>query len=85
MATLTVAELAQVRRSLSPREDVPVDYTRGEINAAVQAVENWFEANRPGLTAAVATAVNNRTFAFINLDHIITSWCRYRVEKARVR
>jgi len=55
MAILIADELAELRRSCAS-ERATVDYTKPQINAALQAIEDWFEANRASLGAAIEAA-----------------------------
>ena len=54
MATLIADDLADLRQA-QQRVRV-VDHPKPVVNAALQAVENWFEASRPSLNAALNTA-----------------------------
>ena len=60
MAVLTADHLCEIRRSLA-REAPIVNYTKSSVNAAVQAIEDWFEANR----ASLGAAINNGTTPFV--------------------
>jgi len=51
MSTLTARHLRELRNAVEPV--APPQYTKAEINAVAQAVENWFEAARPSLNAAI--------------------------------
>lgn len=55
MAIMTPDELADLRRNCA-RERATVDYTKPQINAALQAIEDWWEANRAALGAAIEAA-----------------------------
>ena len=52
MAILTSKNLAEIRKRLSKIASSP-DYTKEEINDALQATEDWFEANRASLSSAI--------------------------------
>ena len=55
MATITPLDCDPIRQFV--REKAPGHLaTKPQLNAAVQAIENWFEANRPALNAAINTA-----------------------------
>ena len=54
MAILTGDELAELRRAMAANGTVT--WTKPQINAALQAIEDWFEANRVALGAAIEAA-----------------------------
>ena len=55
MATLTTTELVGVRHACAATQEV--NYTKAQINAAAQAIEDFLVAN----AAAVSTAINAAT------------------------
>lgn len=57
MATLTGDQLAELRQEAARVVGV-VTYTKPVINAALQAVEDWFEANRAALGGAIPGPFN---------------------------
>lgn len=60
MATLTNEELAQLRKRIS-RGQVPVTWLKPEINAALQAIEDFFEdQGRAAIAAATVDHVPMR-------------------------
>ena len=52
MAVLSPTQLAELRRGCA--QDVAVNYTKAQVNAALQAVEDWMEATA---RAEIATAI----------------------------
>ena len=56
MATLTAAEKDELRQRLARVTDGKVSWTRPQINAVFQAIEDWWE--RPATQAAVAAAID---------------------------
>ena len=55
MSLLSAIELAALRQSCA-RDQPTVNYTKPQINAALQAVEDTFEGLRPTLNTAINTA-----------------------------
>lgn len=55
MAVLTATERAQLRRAVA-QTVTSVPWTKAQINAAVQAIEDFFENNRAALGAAIEAA-----------------------------
>jgi hypothetical protein len=54
MAVLTTEQLAPIRRNAA--EEIAPRWTKPQINAGLQAIEDWFEANRLALGSAIETA-----------------------------
>jgi hypothetical protein len=55
MAMLSNDQLTELRQAVA-RESATVPWTKPQINAAVQAIEDWFEANRAALGTAMEAA-----------------------------
>jgi hypothetical protein len=55
MAVLNTTELAEVRREFV-KTLATINVTKVPLNAAIQAIENWFESNRSNLSQAIETA-----------------------------
>ena len=55
MAVLTSVQLQELRRISEPNR-APIAHTKAQVNAALQAIEDWFEANRAALGAAIEAA-----------------------------
>jgi len=80
---LTNQQLAELRRAVARgRADVPWD--KGTINAALQAIEDAFEANRTTLEAAVdvsTAALDGRTFAKAEKAELISAWSQQKATR----
>ena len=61
MAILTVQELRQIRNKMEKAGNS--GYTKPEINDAIQAIEDWYEANRSEISTAIDAAT---PFSFTN-------------------
>lgn len=57
MATLNADHLVQVRQALE-KEGLPIAYTKAQISAAAQAIEDTFENARPTVNAAINAATS---------------------------
>jgi hypothetical protein len=57
MATIPAAKLTDARQWLS--KEMAVTYTKAQINAGLQAVENWFDT--PAQRNAISSAINAAT------------------------
>jgi hypothetical protein len=57
MATLSAAELQNIRNGCASQSGIPVNYTKAQINAAAQACEDFLTNN----ATAVSTAINTAT------------------------
>jgi hypothetical protein len=81
MAILDSAQLVELRQrcaeAIAPN---PVTWTKPQINTACQAIEDWFEANRVALGAAIETAVPG---AFTNAQK--TKLVKYWLAQKAVR
>lgn len=63
MATLTAAQLAQLRQLFVRKLDgVVIDFDKPTVNAALQSVEDWYEANKAQLSADIDAATAPYTF-----------------------
>lgn len=73
MAVLTPEELADLRRRVR-RSVGDVSWTKPQINAALQAIEDWFELNRTLIVAAIDTASNPFTFTGPQKKALVAYW-----------
>lgn len=57
MATLTATQLAQLRREFVRKlGDITIDFDKPIVNAAFQAIEDWYEANKGQISTDINTA-----------------------------
>lgn len=56
MAVLTAVQKDEARTWLAADNRCQLTYTKVQMDAALQAVENWLEANRVALSTAINTA-----------------------------
>lgn len=61
MAVLTSSELAEVAKAIA--KGTQVDWVKGDINAALQAIEDWFESERTTVSGLIDAAT---AFSFTN-------------------
>jgi predicted trehalose synthase len=73
VSVLTAADLQAVRNSVST-SGVAVNYDKPTINAAAQAVEDWFEANRAALGNAVDAATAPKVLTAAQKKAIVAAW-----------
>ena len=80
MAVLTPDELVILRREVeqSLREaGLASSFTKAQLNARIQAIEDWFEANRTSLAQAIdAAAPGNLTVA--QKKRLVAHWLRHK-------
>lgn len=72
MAILTTNNLTQIRQDCA--KDITVNYKKAEINLALQAIEDWFEANRASLAAAINTATTPFVFTNPQKVKLVKHW-----------
>lgn len=82
MATLLNNELSELRQTAG--RDQAVDYTKPQINAALQAIEDWFEANRAALGAAINTATAPYVFTPALKRRMVAHWFRQKFSREGV-
>jgi hypothetical protein len=63
MAVLTDEQRAELRRAVASASEV-VTWDKSAINAALQACEDWYEAERPVVSGLIDTATS--PFVFTN-------------------
>lgn len=76
MAALLPGELTELRQLVA--RDQLVDYTKTQANAALQAIEDWFEANRTALGNAINTATAPYVFTPAMKRRLFAHWCRQK-------
>jgi len=73
MATLTAEQLTELRQGTC--RDLHPDFNKTQINAMLQAIEDWFEAARPSLNTAINTATAPYVFSAANKKKALSYWC----------
>jgi len=77
MAVLTSLQLVRIQRAVE-KERLPIDYIKPQINAAIQLVEDWFQANR----ASLATAMDpGGIFSNPQKKAIVKAWLLSKFER----
>lgn len=71
MAVLTPDQLAELRRAVG--SSLPGTYIKPTINQALQDIEDWFEANRASLGAAIGGG-----FTVNQKKQLIKAWLRQK-------
>lgn len=79
MAILTAEQLAQIRRECA--NEITVDYTKATINAAVQAVEDWWIANQAALSTAINVATSPVVLSVAQKRAIGKFWLKQKFER----
>ena len=62
MATLTAMQLAEMRQQFVRKLNDVVDFDKPTINAAFQAIEDWYEANKTQISGDINTATSPYVF-----------------------
>ena len=77
MATLTGDQLAQIRHDMASGGSV--NWTKGGLNAAVQAIENIFESSaRAALSTAIDTATAPTVLTNPQKKRLIAAWLKVK-------
>jgi len=58
MSILTANQLAQLRQELE-RRDVEINYNKAQVNAAFQALEDWYQS--AAIQTALSTTIDTAT------------------------
>jgi hypothetical protein len=77
MAVLTSGQLVEGRQVAS-RTGPTVTHTKGVANAALQAVEDWFEVNRSGLNAAINAATSPVVLTAGQKTALVRAWLAHK-------
>ena len=77
MAVLTASELAELRRNTSAASGT-VTWDKGQINAALQAIEDDFENRRASVINAIDAATAPFAFTGAQKKQIIRHWLAQR-------
>lgn len=85
MATLTAPQLQACRNSLA-KEGIPINYTKAQANAAIQAVETWFDApaQRSAISAAIDVATAPLVLTNAQKKKVVAYWAntKFDIERA---
>lgn len=73
MAVLNTTQLEELRRHLET-SGIAVTYTKVQVNAALQAIEDWFEANRTSLSTAINAGTAPFTFTGAQKVKLVKFW-----------
>lgn len=76
MAILLPDDLTVLRQQSA--RDQTVDYTKAQINAALQAIEDFFEANRGAISAAINTATAPYVFTAAQKRRMVAYWLQQK-------
>ena len=83
MTILTSAQLAESRR-LCAASGVPINYTKAQFNAAVQAVENHIVGQAGAISTAINVATAPLVLTIAQKKQIVRAWAlqRFNIESA---
>ena len=79
MAILINLELDELRRRVA--SELNVDWTKPQINVALQAAEDWFETNKVSLLTSIDSATAPKVFTIGQKRRIATAWLKYKFSK----
>ena len=80
MATITPLDCDPIRQFV--REKAPGHLaTKPQLNAAVQAIENWFEANRSQLNAATNAATSPLVLSATEKKALLAAYLKLKFGK----
>lgn len=79
MTILNPEQLTKLRQGVA-RDIVPVTWNKAQINAASQAVEDWFDnpARRASLRADINAATSPFTFSNAQFKKLVKHWLHDR-------
>jgi len=76
---LTAIQLAAIRQDFVATLTI-INKTKPQINVALQAIEDWFEANRAALGAAIEAAAPG-TFTAAQKLKLVKFWLRSKFDR----
>lgn len=79
MAVLTAEQFAEIRKQVSG-EETTITYVKNDVNDAIQAIEDWWEANQASLSSAIDTATSV-SFTNTQKKRIAKFWLRQRFQR----
>jgi len=76
MAAITTQDQVEARQYCA--QQAPVTWQKPQINAALAAIDNWFDmpATRSAISAAIDTAVAPFNFTNTEKKLLLRAWCR---------
>ena len=80
MAILDKEQLTTLRQALARKSEV-VDWDKSQINAASQAAEDWFEANKSGIADAINSATSPFAFTGAQKKSIVASFMKQKAQR----
>lgn len=80
MAILTTEELADIRQNVAAKFN-EINWDKPIINAALQAIEDWFEANKAAGSAAIDTATSPFIFTSPQKKLLFAYWLFHKFMK----
>lgn len=79
MAILMPDELAELRRRIRRKmAGQAIDFDKATVNTALQATEDWFQANKVAISAAIDAATTPYTFSVQHKKWIVAYWLMAR-------
>lgn len=78
MATITSSELTSLRQETSKDPSMSLNYLKSEINAALQALEDWYDdpATKTEVSNRINTATSPHVFTNNQKKKIAKYWLR---------
>lgn len=77
MAVLSSSQLDRARQEIASESDV-VTWRKEHVNNAMQAIEDWWEANQASLSAAIDAASSPVSFTVQQKRRIAKQWLHSR-------
>lgn len=74
MAILRPDQLTELRQECS--KVMRVNYLKADVNKALQAIEDWFEANRVAISKAIDSATSPVIFTVPQKKQIAKHWLK---------
>lgn len=81
MAILSADQLCDIRREVSHSGNISINYTKADINKALQGIENWFENNQASLATAIDTATNPFKFTDTQKRELVKHWLAQKFKR----
>ncbi len=81
MATLTNTALAKHRRAYVRQLDDVVQHDKPMLNAALQAIEDWFEDNRSGIATAINTATSPTVLTGPEKKALVKAFLQFKLDR----